>query len=89
MKKNIMKYFVFLMPLLGACAQTQTIIAGDGQSAISVDCSGSMNNWQNCYNKIGEMCGAYGYEVIRSTLDGNSIRGKESDHRVITARCKN
>lgn len=89
-KTLVSKNIIFLsIPFLGACAQTNHIVAGDGQSAISVDCSGPVSTWQMCYDKIGAVCGAYGYEVIRSTLDGNSIRGRESSERVIVARCKN
>jgi hypothetical protein len=89
-KTLVSKKIIFLIiPFLGACAQTNQIVAGDGQSAISVDCSGPVSTWQMCYDKIGAVCGAYGYEVIRSTLDGNSIRGKESSERIIVARCKN
>lgn len=89
-KKLISLNIIFTSALfLGACAQTQKIVAGDGQSAISVDCSGLVSSWQMCYDKIGAVCGAYGYEVIRSTLDGSTIRGKESTERIITARCKN
>ena len=89
-KKLISFNIIFTLTLfLGACAQTQKIVAGDGQSAITVDCSGLVSSWQMCYDKIGAVCGAYGYEVIHSTLDGNSIRGKESSERIITARCKN
>jgi|688.fasta_scaffold1475199_1 hypothetical protein len=53
----------------------------DGQAAISVECSGPLTSWQACCEKIGSICGAYGYEVISSTLDGNIIRGNESDKR--------
>ena len=89
MNKIIFKGIFFISPFLGACAQTQQITTVDGQSAISIDCSGVFGNWSMCYDKIGAICGAYGYEVIRSTLDGNVIRGKESDQRTIIARCKN
>ena len=72
--------------LLG-CTSTQQITAGDGQAAFSVDCSGPLGSWKACYDKIGDVCGAYGYTVIRSSLDGNVIRGKESSERNILARC--
>jgi len=74
---------------LSACAQQNQIIAGDKQAAIKVECSGILGNWQQCYDKIGSICGPYGYEVISSTLDGKVIRGDESTERVIVARCKN
>lgn len=72
---------------LTGCVNTQQVTAGDGQSAFSVDCSGPLGNWKACYEKIGDVCGAYGYTVLRSSLDGNVIRGKESSERTILARC--
>ena len=92
MKINTNKIFnksiFILLPLMSACTLTQEMKTADGQAAISVECSGPLTSWQACYEKIGSICGAYGYEVISSTLDGNTIRGNESDKRVIIARCK-
>ena len=82
------KSIFILLPFMSACTQTQEMKTTDGQAAISVECSGPLSSWQGCYEKIGSICGAYGYEVINSTLDGNTIRGKESDKRLIIARCK-
>ena len=70
------------------CASQKTIVVGDGESALKVDCSGSLKSWDTCYEKIAKTCGAMGYEVIRSSLDGNEIRGSESSNRTIVARCK-
>jgi hypothetical protein len=89
LNKIILKSIFLVTSLLGACAQTQQIKTFDGQNATSVDCSGVLGNWSMCYEKIGNICGAYGYEIVSSTLDGNVIRRKESDQRVIIARCKN
>jgi len=86
--KSFYKSVYILLPFISACTQIQEMKTNDGQAAISVECSGPLSSWQACYEKIGSICGAYGYEVISSTLDGNSIRGKESDKRVIIARCK-
>jgi hypothetical protein len=77
-----------LLILLAGCASQNEIIAGDGESAFQVDCSGNVKSWDVCYEKIAKTCGAMGYEVIRSSLDGNEIRGKESKNRSILARCK-
>jgi hypothetical protein len=87
--KKLTKLLVLTMTLaLSSCAQQSVVTAGDGQSAFSVDCSGALGGWQACYDKIGAICAAYGYEVIKSSLDGNVIRGKESSVRTILARCK-
>jgi hypothetical protein len=77
-----------LLISLSGCASQNEIIAGDGESAFQVDCSGNIKGWDVCYEKIAKTCGAMGYEVIRSSLDGNEIRGKESKNRYILARCK-
>ena len=73
--------------VLAGCVYPEQITAEDGQTAVSVNCSGLVSNWQSCYEKIGEFCGGYGYTVLRSSLDGNIIRGKESSERKILARC--
>lgn len=78
---------VFLAVIISACAQESVHEVAGVKSEYRVDCSGSFKNWQVCYEKIALKCGAYGYEVISSTLDGNSIRGKESAERVINFRC--
>lgn len=87
--KNLIKHLAACAVLvaLTGCVNTQQVTAGDGQAAFSVDCSGPLGSWKACYEKIGDICGAYGYTVLRSTLDGKVIRGKESSELTILARC--
>lgn len=84
---NVIALAILITSLTG-CASQKKITAGDGVSAFNIDCSGSIKSWDTCYEKIAKTCGAMGYEVIRSSLDGNEIRGSESNNRTIIARCK-
>jgi hypothetical protein len=73
---------------MSGCSSQKKVIAGDGESAIKIDCSGRLQSWDMCYEKLAKSCASMGYEILRSSLDGNEIRGKESDQRTIIARCK-
>ncbi len=76
------------MIVINGCAAQKNIVVGDGDSAIQIDCSGHLKSWDMCYDKLAKSCGAMGYEILRSSLDGNEIRGKESNQRTVIGRCK-
>jgi len=83
-----MKISIVLLSLvLSSCVQETIHEVPGSKSVFVVDCSGADNNWQSCYTNIANSCGAYGYEVISSTLDGNSIRGNVKKDRSIRFKC--
>lgn len=81
-------FFLSILFFMASCAHEKEIIAQDGKKAFSIDCSDALTNWKSCYEKIGSLCSAKGYEIIESSLDGNLIRNEKSDFRNIVARCK-
>lgn len=60
------------------CATSKKTYTEDGKEGFSINCSGSVLNWGNCYEKAGELCGSKGYEVMEKSGDvGNTISSNQ------------
>jgi hypothetical protein len=60
--------FIFL----AGCTTAKVTRGPDGREAHSINCSGTANSWNACYEKAGELCGARGYDVVDKTGDTGS-----------------
>ena len=84
---------------LAGCAQTATMTyLPSGDTGFAINCSGSdaSTTWAACYKQAGEMCGAYGYDVVSKDADtgataGGSVGGifgANIKNRSMVIRCK-
>ncbi|VXC26277.1 conserved exported hypothetical protein [Burkholderia sp. 8Y] len=84
---------------LGGCAHTATMTyLPSGDTGFAINCSGSdaSTSWAACYKQAGEVCGAYGYDVISKDADNGAtsggsvagIFGANIKNRSMVIRCK-
>jgi hypothetical protein len=82
--------------VLGACTTSKPIYLADGREGHTVNCSGKELNWDNCYQKAGEICEARGYQIIsRDESQDTSMTGTQfgfiggtNTGRVLVIACK-
>ncbi len=43
----------------------------------SIDCSGEMNSWDECYRDANEICDERGYRVLSRSNDGGQVARRE------------
>jgi hypothetical protein len=63
---------------LAACANSSTLTyLPNGSTGFAINCSGSdaSSNWSQCYEKAGQVCGAYGYDVVSKDVDNGATSG--------------
>lgn len=66
-----MKTFATLtLALLAGCATARQTYTQDGRPGHTIECGGTMNSWDSCYQKAGELCGSRGYDV--QSKDGDT-----------------
>ena len=77
------KHLIVLLStvMLGACATSKEVYTTDGTRGFSINCSGSMLNWDSCYERAVELCSASGYEVLEKIGEEELI--KQSDHSTL------
>ncbi|MDR5743402.1 hypothetical protein QCE73_09560 [Caballeronia sp. LZ029] len=84
---------------LAGCAQTATMTyLPSGDTGFAINCSGgdASTTWAACYKQAGEMCGAYGYDVVSKDADNGAtaggsvggIFGANIKNRSMVIRCK-
>lgn len=61
--------FPFLFLFLSACAISKTVTGPDGKELHHVNCSGSMIDWADCYEKAGKLC-PHGY-IVQNMIGQN------------------
>ncbi len=69
-----------------------------GDTGFAINCSGgdASTSWAECYKKAGEVCGAYGYDVVSKDVDNGAtsggsvagIFGANVKNRSMVIRCK-
>jgi hypothetical protein len=84
---------------LSGCANTATrTYLPNGDTGFGINCSGgdASTSWAECYKKAGEVCGAYGYDVVSKDVDNGAtsggsvagIFGANVKNRSMVIRCK-
>ena len=81
--------------VLSACATTKEVYTSDGTRGYSINCSGSLLNWDSCYERAGNICSTEGYEVLEKTgEEGLTVPGNSSSlqrgsivHRSMVIQC--
>jgi hypothetical protein len=68
MRLSRMSFLMLLTASLAAsaCSSHRTTYLPDGRSAYAISCRGVLNSWQTCLVRAGRICGARGYDVVRS-----------------------
>jgi hypothetical protein len=61
---------------LSGCATSEKTYLGNGETGLSIDCSGEANSWASCYEKADASCAGTGYRIVGT--DGTPST-KESD----------
>ncbi|HEY4351860.1 MAG TPA: hypothetical protein VGN31_11570 [Paraburkholderia sp.] len=90
---------ISVVAALAGCASSTTMTyLPNGDTGFAINCSGSdaSSNWGECYQRAGEVCGAYGYEVISKDVDNGAtsggslggILGANVKNRSMVVRCK-
>jgi hypothetical protein len=91
---------VSLASLAGCASSGSTTLTylPNGETGFAINCSGSdaSTTWAACYKQAGEMCGAYGYDVVSKDADtgataGGSVGGifgANIKNRSMVIRCK-
>jgi hypothetical protein len=87
-----------LAALAGCASSTTMTYLPNGETGFAINCSGSdaSSNWGECYQHAGEVCGAYGYDVISKDVDNGAtaggsiggILGANVKNRSMVIRCK-
>lgn len=57
--------------VLAGCATSTEIYTADGTQGFTIDCSGDLLTWGDCYAKAGELCGTKGYEILEKDSDAS------------------
>jgi hypothetical protein len=68
-----------LAVLLVSCGGLRTVYLPDGNKGYQIACKGVLNSWSSCLEKAGQLCGARGY---------NALRSEEYDRELMIS-CKN
>ena len=82
--------------VLSACASSSKVYLTDGVQGYSINCSGSMMNWDSCYERSERLSGAPGFEVLeKAGKDGFAVQSDQSTlnrgsivHRSMVIQCK-
>ncbi|MGB5426119.1 MAG: hypothetical protein WBN95_04955, partial [Gammaproteobacteria bacterium] len=54
------------------------VYTADGTRGYNINCSGSMLNWDSCYERAAEQCSASGYEVLEKIGEEGIDQAKRS-----------
>jgi len=82
--------------LVSGCADSEPVFTSSGKKGHSIDCSGGISTWGECYEEAGELCGARGYRVLEKMGDKESsiyagkegLFGESSNTRNMIIQCK-
>ena len=91
-KMSVLLYSV----VLSACASSSKTHLADGSLGYSINCSGSMLNWDSCYERAERLCGEQGFSVREKTgEEGLTVKSDHSTlnrgsivHRSMVIQCK-
>ncbi len=70
-----------IISLAIGCATPRDIHTADGKKERRIDCSGTMQSWDNCREDARDTCGKKGYRVVSQTGDSGIVIGNERIHR--------
>jgi len=93
--KNLTLSIATLFLIVG-CADSEPLFTSSGKKGHSIDCSGGISTWGECYEEAGRLCGARGYRVLDKMGDEESsiyadkdgLFGESSNTRNMIIQCK-
>ena len=63
---------------LSSCATSKKTFMPDGRVGYTINCSGQALSWGDCYQKVGEICGSKGYDILeRSGDEGSTVSANQ------------
>lgn len=68
-----MRWMVVVGVVLAGCATAKETYTPDGRQGYSIQCSGLVLSWANCYEKAGAICVARGYDIISRSDERGAI----------------
>ena len=82
--------------LTGCAVSVKPVFGPDGRDAHAITCSALGNDWGDCFEKAGQICGTRGYQIWNqvssesSIISGSedSIFGGSSEERTLLIGCK-
>jgi len=84
-----------VISVIHGCATPRHIYTIDGKEEFRIDCSGTMLDWEECYERARDICGKKGYDVVSKSNDRGSMNSRHLDHadnpsivRRMTIACK-
>ncbi len=90
--KRVLSVLAIVSALVG-CATASKTYTPDGRQGYVIDCSGQALNWGKCYEKVGDLCGNTGYDILTQTGDQGATVGagstaRPSSRRNLVIACK-
>ena len=55
---------LFAILALSGCATSEKTYLDNGQTCLTIDCSGEANSWAACYEKADASCAGTGYRIV-------------------------
>lgn len=55
---------LFALILLGGCATSSSTYLVNGEQGLSIDCSGEVMSWAQCYELADASCAGTGYTIV-------------------------
>lgn len=55
---------LFAILALSGCATSEKTYLDNGQTGLTIDCSGEANSWAACYEKADASCAGTGYRIV-------------------------
>lgn len=82
---------LLILGLIYGCVRVSERYTPDGGVAYSIKCAGSINSWDRCYNKAGDLCKYKGYEILeKEETPSRPVMNQPntSMERIMVIRCK-
>jgi len=81
---------------LAGCTSAKQIATPDGRQGYSVDCSGSVLTWEDCFERADELCKGRSYDVYTQpgqespliAAEPQHLRDNPTTHRRMVIACK-
>ncbi|TKW61182.1 MAG: hypothetical protein DI628_00700 [Blastochloris viridis] len=88
-------HLVMVCVALSGCTTSKHVYLPNGQQGFAITCNGGANNWSDCYEKAGEVCGTQGYKLFAQdgesgtfvSANNGNLMGGSTHHRSMIIAC--
>jgi hypothetical protein len=78
--------------ILAACTTSQPLYTPDGHAGQAIRCAGTINSWNGCYQRAGEICGKRGYDILQQSGENGFVASGDfastTNNRTMVIKCK-